>query len=418
MGYRKSFFNDSIIYKYHFLHRTQDRTKIKLYQCVFYIPLQRKLQTFIVTQQSKQTGMNINEKQIVESLKKVLYFPKADNIIALGMLHHLEITNNSVNITIAMPEANDRHTQTVKTAVENTLESDFPNILINIEATYIPPQSIGGLGKVKNIIAIASGKGGVGKSTVATNLALALAQQGGKVGLLDADIYGPSLPIMMGLEHARPEALEQDGKTFIVPIEKYGIKMLSIGFFIDPNKALMWRGSMAGNALQQLFNDAMWGELDYLILDLPPGTGDIHLSLVQSVPVTAAIIVTTPQNVALADVRKAADMFNNKAIKVPVIGVIENMSYFSPPELPDNKYYIFGKGGGQKVAKELQTQLIGQIPIEEYIAEGGDKGEPAVMDIDRSIYKVFKPMAKQVIELINERNQTLAPTKVVEIKEH
>ncbi len=362
--------------------------------------------------------MDITEKQIVETLKKVLYFPKADNIIALGMLHHLEITNKEVNITIAMPEANDRHAKTVEIATQNTLKSDFPEILTNVKATYIAPKSIGGLGKVKNIIAVASGKGGVGKSTASTNLAIALAQQGAKVGLLDADIYGPSLPIMMGLEHARPEALEQDGKTFIVPIEKYGIKMLSIGFFIDPNKALMWRGSMAGNALQQLFNDAVWGELDYLILDLPPGTGDIHLSLVQSVPVTAAVIVTTPQNVALADVRKAADMFNNKAIKVPIIGVIENMSYFSPPELPDNKYYIFGKGGGKKVADELQTALVGQIPIEEYIATGGDKGQPAVMDIDSAMYRIFKSMTAQIIELINERNQTLAPTKVVEIKEH
>lgn len=362
--------------------------------------------------------MNITEKQVVESLKKVLYFPKADNIIALGMLHQLNVEKNMISVVIALPDPNDRHANTLKTATENTLKADFPQAQLEVSAGYIAPKSIGGLAKVKNIIAIASGKGGVGKSTVSTNLAIALAQNGAKVGLLDADIYGPSLPIMMGVENERPGAIESDGKTYIEPIEKYGIKMLSIGFFIQPDKALMWRGSMAGNALQQLFNDAIWGELDHLILDLPPGTGDIHLSLVQSVPVTASIIVTTPQNVALADVRKAADMFMNESIKVPIVGVIENMSYFSPAELPNNKYYIFGKGGGEKVAQELNTSLLGQIPIEEHIAQGGDNGMPAAMQYDSSIGKAFKQIAKEVEQLVEERNNTLDPTKVVEIKQH
>lgn len=362
--------------------------------------------------------MNITEKQVVESLKKVLYFPKADNIIALGMLHQLNIDKDKVSVTIALPKPNDKHANTIRTATENTLKADFPEAQFDISANYFAPKSIGGLAKVKNIIAIASGKGGVGKSTVSTNLAIALAQNGAKVGLLDADIYGPSLPIMMGVENERPGAIESDGKTYIEPIEKYGIKMLSIGFFIQPDKALMWRGSMAGNALQQLFNDAIWGELDYLILDLPPGTGDIHLSLVQSVPVTASIIVTTPQNVALADVRKAADMFMNKSIKVPIVGVIENMSYFSPAELPNNKYYIFGKGGGEKVAQELNTALLGQIPIEEHIAQGGDNGMPASMHFDSSIGSAFKQIAKEVELLVETRNKTLDPTKIVEIKQH
>lgn len=362
--------------------------------------------------------MNLTEKQVVESLKKVFFFPKADNIIALNMLHKLNISNNALDIEISMSQTNDKHAPALKSTTEKTLQSDFPDAKINVEIVYEEFLGAGGLKDVKNIIAVASGKGGVGKSTVAINLSVALAQQGFKVGILDADIYGPSLPIMMGTEGARPAALEKDNKTYIVPIEKYGIKMLSIGFFIAPDKALMWRGSMAGNALKQLFHDAMWGELDYLILDLPPGTGDIHLSLVQSVPVTAAVIVTTPQNVALADVRKAADMFNNDAIKVPILGVIENMSYFTPPELPNNKYHIFGKGGGETIAKELKTKLIGQLPIEEYVATDCDQGMPAVANIDSNMYKIFRPIAQEVAELVNKRNETMDPTKVVEIKEH
>jgi ATP-binding protein involved in chromosome partitioning len=360
--------------------------------------------------------MSLSKDKILESLKKVLYFPKANNVVDLNMVDRLEFSDKKVSLALVYPEANDKNAHIVKDAAVRTLQADLgDDVEINIETLSEQQAGRGPLGKVKNIVAVASGKGGVGKSTVATNLALALAKTGAKVGLLDADIYGPSMPIMMGLKGTRPGAVEEGGKTKIVPIEKYGIKMLSIGFFIDENKALMWRGSMASNALQQLFNDAVWGELDYMVLDLPPGTGDIHLTLVQSVPVTGAVIVTTPQNVALADVRKAADMFKNDAIKVPILGVVENMSYFTPAELPDNKYYIFGKGGGQIVANELGVDLIGQLPIVESIAVGGDSGKPIVLNDDSPVTAEFIEMAKKLMAKVEARNIEMAPTPIVQI---
>ena len=358
----------------------------------------------------------MTQDKIMESLKKVLYFPKGTNVVELGMVDRLKIEGNKVSFALVYPQANDNNAHIVKDAAERTLKADFgDDVVFEIETLSEQQAGRGPLGKVKNIIVVASGKGGVGKSTVASNLALALAKTGSKVGLLDADIYGPSMPIMMGLKGVRPGAIDEGGKTKIVPIEKYGIKMLSIGFFIEEDKALMWRGSMASNALQQLFNDAVWGELDYMVLDLPPGTGDIHLTLVQSVPVTGAIIVTTPQNVALADVRKAADMFKNDSIKVPILGVVENMSYFTPAELPDNKYYIFGKGGGQVVANELKVDLLGQIPIVESIAAKGDAGEPIVMDETSPISATFIQIAKDVKKNVDIRNTEMAPTPIVQI---
>ena len=358
----------------------------------------------------------MTQDKIMESLKKVLYFPKGNNVVDLGMVDGLKIEGNKVSFALVYPQANDKNAHIVKDAAERTLKADFGDgVTFEIETLSEQQARRGPLGKVKNIIVVASGKGGVGKSTVASNLALALAKNGSKVGLLDADIYGPSMPIMMGLKGTRPGAVEEDGKTKIVPIEKYGIKMLSIGFFIEENKALMWRGSMASNALQQLFNDAVWGELDFMVLDLPPGTGDIHLTLVQSVPVTGAIIVTTPQNVALADVRKAADMFKNDSIKVPILGVVENMSYFTPAELPENKYYIFGKGGGQIVANELNVDLLGQIPIVESIAAKGDSGEPIVMDEASPVSEAFIQIAKDVKKNVDIRNAEMAPTPIVQI---
>lgn len=361
--------------------------------------------------------MSITKDKVLESLKKVLYFPKANNVVDLNMVDRLEVTDKKVSLALVYPEANDKNAHIVKDAAERTLKTDLGDeIVISIETLSEQQAGRGPLGKVKNIIAVASGKGGVGKSTVSTNLALALEKTGAKVGLLDADIYGPSMPVMMGLKGTRPGAVEEGGKTKIVPVEKFGIKMLSIGFFIEENKALMWRGSMASNALQQLFNDAVWGELDYLVLDLPPGTGDIHLTLVQSVPVTGSVVVTTPQNVALADVRKAADMFKNDAIKVPILGVVENMSYFTPPELPNNKYYIFGKGGGQVVANELGVELLGQLPIVESIAEGSDNGKPIVVDQpDSPVSQTFVKIAESLIHNIEKRNVEMAPTPIVQI---
>ena len=358
----------------------------------------------------------MTKDKVLESLKKVLYFPKGTNVVELGMVDRLEVSDKKVSFALVYPQANDNNAHIVKDAAERTLKADLgEEVELVIETLSEQQAGRGPLGKVKNIIVVASGKGGVGKSTVASNLALALAKTGLKVGLLDADIYGPSMPIMMGLKGIRPGAIEEDGKTKIVPIEKYGIKMLSIGFFIEEDKALMWRGSMASNALQQLFNDAVWGELDYMVLDLPPGTGDIHLTLVQSVPVTGSIIVTTPQNVALADVRKAADMFKNDSIKVPILGVVENMSYFTPAELPENKYYIFGKGGGQVVANELSVDLLAQLPIVESIAAKSDLGEPIVLDESSPISSIFIKLAEDVKKKVDARNEELAPTPIVQI---
>jgi ATP-binding protein involved in chromosome partitioning len=267
---------------------------------------------------------------------------------------------------------------------------------------------------VKNIIAVASGKGGVGKSTVAVNLAIALSKLGSKVGLVDADIYGPSIPIMLNLEKAQPEIREVNGHPKMIPVEKYGLKILSIGFFVDPDQALIWRGPMASNALAQLFRDAEWGEIDYLIIDMPPGTGDIHLTLVQTVPVTGVAIVSTPQKVALADALKGVSMFKQESINVPVLGLIENMSYFTPEELPDNKYYIFGKDGCEKLAKELNVPLLGQIPLVQGIRESGDNGIPVTLNDDSPVSKAFMELAQKVAQQIAIRNATLKPTRKVE----
>lgn len=271
------------------------------------------------------------------------------------------------------------------------------------------------LPKVKNIVAIASGKGGVGKSTIATNLAIALAQTGAKVGLIDADVYGPSIPKMFMEEKTYPEIKNVLGKDRIIPPEKYGVKILSIGFFVEPEKALIWRGPMATSALKQLINDGMWGELDYLLIDLPPGTGDIHLTMVQEVPVTGAIIISTPQDVALADAVKAISMFQSDKIEIPILGFVENMAWFTPEELPNNKYYIFGKEGCKKLAEEKNIPLLGQIPLVQSIREGGDSGKPIVLNENSPSAKAFVELARKLISEIEHRNSQLPPTKKVEI---
>jgi len=268
---------------------------------------------------------------------------------------------------------------------------------------------------VKNIIAVASGKGGVGKSTVAANLAISLAKTGASVGLIDADIYGPSVPLMFDLVDVKPHIKEENGKQIIMPIEKYGIKVLSIGFFVDPNQALLWRGPMASGALSQLFRDAEWGALDYVVIDLPPGTGDIHLTLVQSLAVTGVVIVSTPQEVALADARKAFGMFKSNAIKVPILGLIENMAYFTPEELPENKYYIFGKEGGKRLAEEAHVALLGEIPLVQGICDSGDNGKPISLEENHPVSKAFEEVTENLFTQLNIRNTVLRPTKKVEI---
>lgn len=272
--------------------------------------------------------------------------------------------------------------------------------------------------KITNTIVVASGKGGVGKSTVAVNLSVALAQKGYKVGLLDADIYGPSIPIMLGLTDAGPQVVGDEDKQIFVPYEKYGVKISSIGFYIEPRQALIWRGPMAASVFSQLLNDTDWGELDFLIIDSPPGTGDIQLTLVQSTPVTGAVIVTTPQQVAVADARKAIAMFRKQEIKVPVLGIVENMSWFTPAELPDNKYYLFGKEGGKKTAEEFHVALLGQIPLIQSICECGDSGEPSAYIENKEYQKIFSSIADKFIESVDIRNSIVKPTEPVKMDEN
>ncbi|RZM24078.1 MAG: ATP-binding protein, partial [Pedobacter sp.] len=296
----------------------------------------------------------------------------------------------------------------LKNACLNSIKyfvSQEAQVEINITSRVTKPMDTTQLNNIKNIILVSSGKGGVGKSTVASNLAIALAQDGAKTGLIDADIYGPSVPTMFGLVSAKPSARETaDGKTLILPIEKYGIKLLSLGFFADPDQPVPWRGPMASNAVKQLFNDADWGELDYLIVDLPPGTGDIHITITQSFPIAGAVIVTTPQQVALADTRKGLAMFKMPSINIPVLGVIENMSYFTPAELPENKYYIFGKDGGKGLAEAFDVPFLGEIPIVQSIGEGGDNGTPIALNIESPLSAVFATLAGKVAQQISIQN--------------
>ena len=290
-------------------------------------------------------------------------------------------------------------------AVEVEVETEFKS-KPRPEADKLLPQ-------VKNIIAVSSGKGGVGKSTVSANLAIALARLGYKVGLLDTDIFGPSMPKMFNVEDERPYAVRVDGRDLICPIEKYGVKLLSIGFFVSPTTATLWRGGMATSALKQLIADADWGELDYFILDTPPGTSDIHLTLLQTLAITGAVIVSTPQQVALADARKGIDMYRNEKVNVPILGLIENMAWFTPAELPENRYYIFGREGCKQLAEEMQVPLLAQIPLVQSICESGDQGEPAATKVDTMTGQAFLNLAQAVVTVVNRRNKELPKTKIV-----
>ena len=271
------------------------------------------------------------------------------------------------------------------------------------------------LPQVKNIIAVSSGKGGVGKSTVSANLAIALAKLGYRVGLLDADVFGPSMPKMFDVEGARPYATQIDGRDLIEPVEKYGVKLLSIGFFVGKETATLWRGSMASNALKQLIADANWGELDFFILDTPPGTSDIHLTLLQTLAITGAVIVSTPQDVALADARKGIDMYRNEKVNVPILGLIENMAWFTPAELPENRYYLFGREGCKRLAEEMHVPLLAQIPIVQSICENGDQGTPAALDVETMTGQAFINLAQAVVTVTNRRNKEQAPTQIVQV---
>ena len=362
--------------------------------------------------------MAIQPKDINDALRQVKMPGSQENIVDLDMVQEIRITGKKVSFTLVFQKSNDPNIPIVKSlcvqAIWKHLGRDI-EVAGNISTRSVHDMQRPILPGVKNIIAVASGKGGVGKSTVATNLAVAIAQTGATVGLIDADIYGPSIPMMFGEEFTKPSGEKVGTRDMILPVEKFGVKLLSIGFFVNPEDALLWRGPMASNALKQLIIDAKWGPLDYLLIDLPPGTSDIHLTLMQTVPVTGAVIVTTPQDVALADVIKGVNMFKGKSIDVPVLGLVENMAWFTPEELPKNKYYIFGKDGGKKMAERLQIPFLGQIPIVQSIREGGDEGKPAAVNQESLTGKAFKEVAKLVINAIEKRNDLQPPTQIINV---
>jgi len=350
--------------------------------------------------------MNITKEQVLQALGHVEEPDLKKDLVTLKMIQDIKIDGNRLSFSVILTTPACPLKAMIENACRNAIGYFISkDIEVSINMTsHVTTQKNTGVPGVKNIIAVASGKGGVGKSTVAVNLALGLAQAGAKVGLIDADIYGPSIPIMFDLEGARPKASQVEGKTRIEPIEKYGIKLLSIGFFTDPNQPVPWRGPMVSTAVKQLFNDADWGELDYLVVDLPPGTGDIHITVAQTFPVTGAVIVTTPQNVALADAKKGIGMFLMPAINVPLLGIVENMSYFTPAELPENKYYIFGQGGGQKLANQLEVPFLGEIPLVKSISESGDAGKPVILDEQNPMSRAFMIMAQKVAQQVAINN--------------
>jgi ATP-binding protein involved in chromosome partitioning len=364
--------------------------------------------------------MPIDQESVLKALSFVDDPDLKKDIVSLGMVKDLKVQGNRVEFTVELTTPacpmKEHIRKACETAVLHMVDKQA-EIHINMTARVSTARSGSPvLPGVKNIIAVASGKGGVGKSTIAVNLALALSQSGARVGLIDADIYGPSIPLMLGLQGAVPEVVEENGKPVMIPVEKNGLKVLSIGFMVDTSQAVVWRGPMASSALRQFVSDCRWGELDYLILDMPPGTGDIHLTLVQTVPVTGVVMVTTPQEVALADARKGVAMFQMPNINVPVLGVVENMSWFTPAELPDNRYYLFGEGGGQQLAESLGIPLLGQIPLVQTIREGGDSGLPAVLDKAHPMaQKAFEKMAFEVARQVSLRNANGAPSKPVEM---
>jgi ATP-binding protein involved in chromosome partitioning len=345
------------------------------------------------------------KERILEALKQVDDPDLKRDIVSLGMVQDLKVEGKKVSFRLVLTTPACPLKETIKnaciTAIQHLVDSSLEvDITFDSMVTSGKRAGMQALSGVKNLIAVASGKGGVGKSTVSTNLAIALAEMGAKTGLLDADIYGPSLPTMLGLNGIRPDVRKEGEKLTIIPYEQYGIKAMSVGLLIDERQALVWRGPMITSALRQLLTDVAWGELDYLVIDMPPGTGDIYLTLAQQFPLSAAVIVTTPQQVAVADTRKSLEMFRNPAINIPILGIVENMSYFTPAELPENKYYIFGKGGGEKLAEQYGLPLLAQLPLFLSVAENADSGQPAILHKDAHIRDSFMLMAEKVAQQI------------------
>jgi ATP-binding protein involved in chromosome partitioning len=364
--------------------------------------------------------MSFSEENVLKALQKVRYPGKDQDIVELGLVSNIWSEDNKLGFTIVFDRSNDPVIASVRKACVKALKKYLdPKVQVegNIEIKakqVVESKKI--LPDVGNIIAVASGKGGVGKSTVAVNLAVATARKGHSVGLIDADIFGPSIPKMLNAENQRPSVDIIGEKEMIVPPESYGVKLLSIGFFVDPEDAVVWRGPMATNALRQFIGQTRWGELDYLFIDLPPGTSDIHLTMVQEVPVTGAVIVTTPQKVALADALKGVNMFRGDKINVPVLGLVENMAWFTPDGEPGKKYFIFGKDGGIRLAEKLKIPMLGQIPIQESICQGGDEGRPEVLNEGSAVSGAFMDLAGNVIRETERRNAELPPTQILEIK--
>ena len=365
--------------------------------------------------------MGYTRNQVLDALKAIRHPEHGQDIITMGLLDDVEMEGTKIVVKLKFPRRGDPFASSVKKSIHRILGERFPalnevEVLEDFPTTGKEPKMENELKNVENIIAIASGKGGVGKSTVATNLAVALANLGYSVGLLDADIFGPSIPKMFDVMDARPVVQKVDDREMILPIESYGVKMLSIGFFVDKEDATIWRGPMASNFLKQMMLQGDWGKLDYLLVDLPPGTSDIHLTLVQTVAVTGAVIVSTPQEVALADAVKGVSMFSADKINVPVLGLVENMSWFTPAELPDNRYYIFGENGGAELASRLKIDLLGQIPVVQGIREGGDNGVPSALDATSPEGKAFVELAQNLTSVVKKRNKEQPPTHKVEMK--
>jgi ATP-binding protein involved in chromosome partitioning len=363
----------------------------------------------------------MTESDILKALSNVQEPDLGKDLVSLNMIQDLSIDGNRVAFTIVLTTPACPMKDLMKNASENAIK-----LLVNKEAqvtvnftsktTTARKDDQAVLAKVKNIIAVVSGKGGVGKSTVSANLALALAAGGAKVGLMDADIYGPSVPIMFGVRGQRPLMKDDNGKGIILPLEKYGIKLMSIGLLVDEKDAVVWRGPMASSAIRQFITDVDWGELDYLVIDMPPGTGDIHLTIMQTVPVTGVVIVSTPQNVALADAKKAIAMFGQAKINVPIIGLVENMAYFTPAELPENKYYLFGKEGGKKLADEYDLPFLGQVPLIQSIREGGDEGVPAMVGTDAITKDAFTKVVSLAVRQIAVRNADMPKSQTIVVE--
>jgi ATP-binding protein involved in chromosome partitioning len=366
----------------------------------------------------------MTKSEILSALSTISAPGEGQNLVESGAIKNVQVFGDEVVVDVTIGNPSLQAKKKTEVSILQVIHAEVhPKAKIKVNLTVEAPEKTENSnlikGKpipgIKNIIAVASGKGGVGKSTVTANLAVSLAKMGFEVGLLDADIYGPSQPLMFDVENEKPLAIDVEGKSKMKPVSNYGVKLLSIGFFTEKDQAVIWRGPMAAKALNQMIFDAHWGELDFLIVDLPPGTGDIHLSIMQSLPITGAVVVSTPQEVALADARKGIAMFEQDAIQVPVLGIIENMSYFTPAELPENKYYIFGEGGAKHLAERMGVTLLGEIPLVQSVREAGDVGRPAALQDNTTISEAFETLTKEVVSQLVRRNETLPPTEAIRI---